>query len=375
MIAIAKPYRRILATAALCLSPVAQAEQNAASLVQGLFSKTKTAVTGEASSQSAGSTPSNGDRSLRSEPDVARTSGFSDFLSRNEKFTESGFFPTMKPRVDRYYLFNSFPMLEFSSINGLEGFKFDGFLKYGYGYRNSEQMFCDTMRHTLIEEEGGRSPAGDKTNAEVISAILNDSGSASARGYDGTYATKKVKFIDEFGGDLAVQTKKSYLTTLLQNKPDELEAIRFLTKSEANAFTTACYAGVNGNQEVDPLEFAPPEEDYLLNKIPEVRDFLAKRRSEQDADRAREAARAARDRKIELERQAEAQEAALAQQKALELRRAKDAAESDRIQQSLTQKQQEQSALAQKQDSREKAAQDQGDAEARRKAALEALSR
>lgn len=375
MIAIAKPYRWILATAALCLSPVAQAEQNAASLVQGLFSKAKTAVTGEASSQSVGSPTSNGDRSLRSEPDVARSSGFSDFLSRNEKFTESGFFPTMKPRVDRYYLFNSFPMLEFSSINGLEGFNFDGFLKYGYGYRNSEQMFCDTVRHTLIEEEGGRSPAGDKTNAEVINAILNDSGSASARGYDGTYATKKVKFVDEFGGDLAVQTKKSYLTSLLQKKPEELEAIRFLTKSEANAFTTACYAGVNGTQEVDPLELAPPEEDYLLNKIPEVRDFLAKRKSEQDADRAREAARAARDRKIELEQQAEAQEAALAQQKALELRRAKDATEAERIQQSLTQKQQEQSALAQRQDSREKAAQDQGDAEARRKAALEALSR
>lgn len=338
-------------------------------LMQGLFNKAKAAVTGDASGNAA----SNGDRSLRSEPQVGQTSGFRDFLSGGATFNEPGFFPTTKPRIDGYYLPNGFPGLEYSDINGLDAAFLGSFLQHGYGYRNGEQAFCDTLRHTIIEENGS-SPASRKTNAEVINALLNEAGSASVSTYDG-YATRKIKFIDEFGGDLASQTKKNYLTNLLQKKPVDLEAIRFLTKTEADAFEATCYAAVGGGSDIDPLEFAPPEEDYLLNKVPEVRDYLAKQKTEQDTRRSQEAARAARDRKIELERQAKEQEAALAQQKALEQRQAKDAAEAERLQQAMTQKQQEQSALTQKQEAREKAAQDQTDAEARRKAALEALGR
>lgn len=342
--------------------------------LQGFLSKTKAAVN-QAVVQASGEPPSTGDRSLRMEPEVIATGfDFRQFLQGSSPPAASYAAPA-KPRIDMYYLPNRFPRLQVSSTSGLDPYSMDSFLTSSYGYRNSEQMFCDTVRQTLVESEGASSPAGNLTNGEVITAILTQSGSWTMQGFDGNYASKKVRFLDEFGGDLTSTTKKAYLLSLQQKPVQEIEAIRFLSKPEADAFQGQCYAAVGGAPEIDALEFSPAEEDYLLNRIPEVRTVLAKMRAEQGAAQAREAARAARDRRIELEREAKEQEQELARQQALEARRARDAAEADKLQESISQVQREQAQLNEKKEAAAKAQRDQADADARKKAALEALGR
>lgn len=365
---------RWLLTAMLGLGPVqlAQAEETVTGkLVQGLFSKAKSLAAGEAAGTGNPASTS-GERSLRSELEILRhDNDFTDFLAGYaQPDAESATYPTIRPTLNVYYRVNQFPRLQYEDQRGIEGsMGLADYLERGNGYQNGAQMFCHTLSATLVEVNGGTSKL---TNREIINGILSRYSTVITRGQP---QFAKVKYIEEFGGDLPVATKKTYLTQLLQKPLEELEGIRFLTKKEGGAFNASCYQAVGGDQNVDPLEFTTPDEDYLLKQVPEFRSYIANVRAKEATEKAAEAARKARDRKIELEQQAATQEAAIAQQKALELRRAKDAAEAERLQQSIAQKQQEQSALAQKQDSREKAAQDQADAEARRKAAMEALSR
>lgn len=367
------PSRWIL-VAMLGLGPVqfAQAEETVTGkLVQGLFSKAKSLATGEAA---GAGTPAftSGERSLRSELEILRhDNDFTDFLAGNaQPDAESAMYPTIRPTLNVYYRVNQFPRLQYEDYNGIESsIGLADYLERGYGYQNGAQMFCHTLSATLVEVNGGTSKM---TNREIINGILSRFSTVVTHGQP---QFAKVKYIEEFGGDLPVATKKTYLMQLLQKPLEELEGIRFLTKKESDAFNVGCYQAVGGDPSIDPLELTTPDEDYLLKQVPEFRRYIADVRAKAATEKAAEAARKARDRKIELEQQAEAQEAAIAQQKALELRRAKDAAEAERLQQSIAQKQKEQAALVQKQDNREKAVQDQADAEARRKAAMEALGR
>ena len=340
-------------------------------LIQGLVSKTKSLNTGELSS-TGNAASSAGERSLRNEVNIIRhDNGFTDFLAGNaQPDAESATYPTIRTTLNLYYRVNEFPRLEFSEYNGIDGsIGLIDYLKRGYGYQNSAQMFCHTLTATLVEAKGSTSKL---TNREIVNGILSRYSTVVTNGQP---QFAKVKYIEEFGGDLPVPTKKTYLTQLLQRPLEELEGIRFLTKKEGDGFNADCYQAIGGDPNVDPQEFTTPDQDYLLNQVPEFRSYIADVRAKEASERAADAARKARDRKVELEQQAEAQEAALAQQRALELRRAKDAAEAERLRQSISEKQKEQAALAQKQSSLEKAAQDQADAETRRKAALEALGR
>jgi hypothetical protein len=365
------PNRWMLAAMlGLCSVQMAHAEETVTGkLVQGLFSKAKSLATGEATG-TGNPVSASGERSLRSGLEVLRhDNDFTDFLAGYaQPDAESATYPTIRPSLSVYHRVNQFPRLQYEDHNGIESsMGLADYLERGYGYQNSAQMFCHTLTATLVEVKGGTSKL---TNREIINGILSRYSTVVTRGQP---QFAKVKYIEEFGGDLPVATKRTYLTQLLQKPLEELEGIRFLTKKEGDTFNADCYQAVGGDPNIDPLEFTTPDEDYLLKQVPEFRRYIADVRTREATEKAAEAARKARDRKIELERQAEAQEAAIAQQKALELRRAKDAAEAERLQQSIAQKQQEQSTLVQKQDNREKSAQDQADAEARRKAALEAL--
>ena len=141
-----------------------------------------------------------------------------------------------------------------------------------------------------------------------------------------------IAYIDEFGGNLSSQIKKDFLSSLLLNSAEDIEAIRFFSKEEADKFNHSCYISVGGDESLNDFDFVSPEDDYLFNSISEFRVYVSERKNKLQLDKSRQAARAAKESLIQAAQELKEQQEIHARQQALEQQRLKDVAAAEKLQ-------------------------------------------
>lgn len=255
--------------------------------------------------------------------------GFSEYLTGNEfVFDKSRYYGTIMPRFDTYYSVDKARPEDIDRPNDVSDYNFNGFFQHGFGYRNKEQMFCHTLTSTLVESYYFNREVTSHSLSEVINKIISGYGFVM---YDND--TKgKIAYIDEFGGNLSSQIKKDFLSSLLLNSAEDIEAIRFFSKEEADKFNHSCYISVGGDESLNDFDFVSPEDDYLFNSISEFRVYVSERKNKLQLDKSRQAARAAKESLIQAAQELKEQQEIHARQQALEQQRLKDVAAAEKLQ-------------------------------------------
>lgn len=263
-----------------------------------------------------------GDIPLASIRAFPKTSLFGDYLrgiSDNDNIDMSKRYKSFVPTINTYYTVDGDNRVEIRGDDSTADnsvlyttFLRDGALNYG-GYANKEQMFCYTLTSVIVEDFHFNREVTKKSIKDVLDTIITGYGTFDfntfrGTGHDYESGVGRVKYIDEFGGPLLSNVKKTYLMTLLSKKSSDLEAMRYYTQKEGAELYKDCYKSVGGDLSYDPSEFVPLTNDFLFNTVPEFRNYIAKIKSANSLEDARRDARAARDNKVKAEQDAKIQE-------------------------------------------------------------------
>lgn len=252
---------------------------------------------------------STGDIPLNSIKKFPLDSTFQNYLNESNDNMDDVTPQTYKdflPTINSYYTVDQ-ERVKIQSLSS--GELHDYYLRDGYGsgigYKNKEQMFCYTLTSVIVEDFHFHREVSKKSITDILNTIMTGFGVFSFTGSSYESGVGRVMYIDEFGGPLASNIKKTYLTYLLSKGQEALEAMRFATKKDAVELYTECYKSVGGDSQYNPLYLVSKKEDFLFNSVPEVRDYFAKIKAAQGLEDARNQARMARDNKVRAEREAE----------------------------------------------------------------------